>query len=203
VRRSLGYVDDEKGRRSSLVFEGNYVDGKAVGRLHGTFDLGFALPIGHSSVWLRNAAGYSPRSREEPFANFFFGGFGNNWLDHLDEKRYREYYSFPGAELNEIGGRNFVKTMAEWNLPPVRFRRVGSPGFYMTWARPALFASLLVTDLDDSPVRREVTNVGGQLDFRFTVLSALDMTLSGGYAVAFEDGFPPRHEWMASLKVLR
>jgi hypothetical protein len=203
TRRSLGYVDDEKGRRASLVFEGDYVDGTAVPKLYGTLDLGFALPLGHSSIWLRNAAGYSPRSREQPFANFFFGGFGNNWVDHGEEKRYREYYSFPGAELNEIGGRNFVKTMAEWNLPPLRFRRAGNAGFYATWARPALFATLLVTDLDAAGVRRTLTNVGGQMDFRFSVLSALDMTVSAGYAVAFEDGFPPRREVMVSLKVLK
>ena len=179
------------------------MDGTAVPKLHGTLDVGFALPIGHSSVWLRNAAGYSTRSREEPFANFFFGGFGNNWVDRGEEKRYREYYSFPGTELNEIGGRNFVKTTAEWNLPPVRFRRVGSAGFYLTWARPALFATLLATDLDDTSVRRTLTNVGGQVDFRFTVLSTLDMTLSAGYAAAFEDGFRPRLEGMLSLKVLK
>ena len=29
------------------------------------------------------------------------------------------------------------------------------------------------------------------------------MTLSAGYAVAFEDGFRPRHEGMISLKVLK
>jgi hypothetical protein len=29
------------------------------------------------------------------------------------------------------------------------------------------------------------------------------MTLSAGYAAAFEDGFRPRHEVMVSLKVLR
>jgi hypothetical protein len=88
-------------------------------------------------------------------------------------------------------------------LPPVRFRRVGSAGFYLTWARPALFASLLATDLDDAGVRRTVTNVGGQVDFRFSVLSALDMTLSAGYAAAFEDGFRLRLEGILSLKVLK
>ena len=59
----------------------------------------------------------------EPFANFFFGGFGNNYVDHDDEKRYRETYAFPGAELNEIGGRNFLKSTVELNLPPLRFQR--------------------------------------------------------------------------------
>ena len=99
----------------------------------------------------RSSAGYSPGDRDEPFANFYFGGFGNNWVDHREEKRYREQYSFPGVELNEIAGTNYVRSMFEWNLPPVRFRRVGSPGFYLTWARPALFATALVTNADDSP----------------------------------------------------
>jgi hypothetical protein len=203
VKRSLGYVDDEKGLKWSAVFRGDHVDGKTVPKLYGTLDVGESLPIGHSSLWLRSAAGYSPRRRDEPFANFYFGGFGNNWVDHRDEKRYREHYSFPGLELNEVGGRNFARSMLEWNLPPVRFRRAGTAGAYLTWARPALFASLLATDLDDRLVRRTVSNVGAQLDFRFTVLSALDMTLSGGYAVAFEKGARARREAMASLKVLR
>ena len=57
-------------------------------------------------------------------------------------------YSFPGAELNEIGGRNFVKSTIEWNLPPWRFRRAGTPGFYATWMRPAVFVDGLATNLD-------------------------------------------------------
>ena len=69
--------------------------------------------------------------------------------------------------------------------------------------RPALFASLLATDVHDSSFRHVIGNAGGQLDFRFTLLSQLDMTLSAGYAVAFEDGVRARHETMVSLKVLR
>ena len=30
-----------------------------------------------------------------------FGGFGNNYVDHGEVKRFRSYYSFPGLELNE------------------------------------------------------------------------------------------------------
>ena len=33
-------------------------------------------------------------------------------------------------------------------LPPWRFRRVGIPGFYATWARPAVFVTALATNLD-------------------------------------------------------
>jgi hypothetical protein len=93
--------------------------------------------------------------------------------------------------------------MLEWDPPPIRFRRAGSPGFYLTWARPALFASAIVTNADDSALRRTVANVGGQVDFRLGVVSQLELTISAGYAAAFESGWPTRHQGMLSLKMLR
>jgi hypothetical protein len=152
---------------------------------------------------VRTAAGFSPRDRTEPFANFFFGRFGNNYVDRGDEKRYRSVESFPGAELNEISGRNFAKATLEWNLPPWRFRRLGTPGLHATWLRPAVFATGLTTDVDDEEFRHTAIALGGQIDVRFTVLSNLDMTLSAGGAVALEQGLRPRREIMVSLKVLR
>jgi hypothetical protein len=203
IQSSLGRVDDEKGLKWSATLDGNRVAGSWFGRARATMDIGRPLALEHSSVWLRGAAGLSPGPREEPFANFYFGGFGNNWIDRGDEKRYRAYYAFPGAELNEIAGRNFARATLEWNLPPVRFRRVGTPGAYLTWLRPAVFAGGLVTNLDASGARRELANLGGQFDFQLTTLSTLDMMLSVGGAVAFERGRAPRRELMISFKVLR
>ena len=203
VRRSLGYVDDEAGRIWSFETFADIVDGDVYPKAVGSFDRGANLPLPHSSIWIRTAAGVSGGDRTQPFANFFFGGFGNNYVDHGDEKRYRHVDSFPGAELNEIPGRNFVKATGEWNLPPWRFRRVGTPGLYATWLRPSLFATGLTTNVDDAPARRTAATLGGQVDLRFTVLSNQDMTLSLGAAVAVEDGYGPRRELMFSLKVLR
>jgi hypothetical protein len=203
LRHSLGYVDEEFGQRWTAVARTEYVDGEVVPKLFGTYDRGVALASGHSSLWSRSAAGFSPRPAALPFANFFFGGFGNNWVDHGDEKRYREWYSFPGLDLNELGGRNFVKSAVEWNLPPWRFRRAGIPAFYATWARPALFAGVIGTNLDERGVRRVATNVGGQWDVRFGTISALELTLSVGGAVAFERDREARREAMVSLKILR
>ena len=203
LRGSLGRVDDEKGLAWQVGLDNDLVDGQAYLRTWADLDRGVALPLRHSSVWLRSSAGFSPNDPAAPWANFFFGGFGNNWVDHGDEKRYRQSYSFPGAEINEIGGRNYARTTLEWNLPPVRFRRAGRPGFYATWARPALFTSAIVTNMDSAATRRVLTNVGGQVDVRITILSALDLTLSGGYAVAFERGTRARSEAMVSLKLLR
>lgn len=203
VRRSLGYVDDEAGVRGSVVARADRANGATYTRVRGTFDAGLPLPLAHSSLWFLGAAGASPQDRMAPFANFYFGGFGNNYVDYHDEKRYREYWSLPGAPLNSIGGRNFVKGTAEWNLPPVRFSRLGTPGFYASWLRPAVFATVLGVNLDAASARRSVTSVGGQLDLRLTVLHALNMTVSAGAAMVREHDGRTQHQLMASFTVLR
>jgi len=202
LRSSLGHVDDEKGEAWQFAAENNYVNGTAIPRIWADYDWGFALPLRHSSIWLRSSGGTAFGDRLSPYANFYFGGYGNNWVDHGPEKRYREYYSFPGVALNEISGKNYAKSVLEWNLPPVRFRRVGRPGFYLSWVRPALFTSGLITNMDDAIVRRTVRNAGTQVDLRFNLLSRLDMTLSGGYAVAFGNNLTKHDEAMISLKIM-
>lgn len=203
VRSSLGSVDEEKGRKATASLHADYVNSSWFLRAHGSFDAGTQLPIPHSSLWLRSAAGFSPQSADEPFANFYFGGFGNNYVDRRDEKQYRQIHAFPGQELNAIGGRNFVRSFLEWALPPVRFSRAGTPDAYLSWMRPALFAGGLVTNLDESTLRRRAVSFGAQLDFRFTILSVLDLTLSAGAAVSYEKGAPAAKEAMLSLRVLR
>jgi WD40 repeat protein len=202
VRSSLGSVDDEAGMRWSAIAKLDRANGEFFTRMHGTYDLGVPLPVGHSSVWLRGSAGLSPQDRNQPFANFYFGGFGNNYVDYQDPKRYREYISFPGAEINEIGGRNYVKGTAEWNLPPIRFSRLGTPGLYASWIRPALFVSSLATNLDSADFRRAATSLGTQVDLRLTALSSVDLTLSFGAATVLEEGYDARRAWMASLTLL-
>jgi hypothetical protein len=211
VRKSLGAVDDEKGVRWQLVSQNNYVNSEIFPRVYTNLDYGIPLPIGHSSIWLRSSAGYSFGDRDNPFVNFFFGGFGNNYVDYLTEKRYREYYSFPGVDLNEFGGKNYAKVTLEWNLPPIRFRRVGFTSFYFRWARIALFSSGIRTNLDgekggDPPpqfgARRTLFNVGGQIDFRIVMFSRLNSMLSFGYATAIEKDESLSKEFMFSLKIL-
>ena len=123
-------------------------------------------------------------------------------VDSADVKRYRQHYARPGFELNELAGRNFVRSMVELNLPPIRFRRAGDPGFYLSYARPALFTSALVTNADNGAFKRKVYNVGMQIDLQFTIMSRMDMTLSFGYAVGFGDGVNSTDEYMVSLKIM-
>lgn len=202
LRRTIGAVDYERGYRWTLGSSGSVVNSEFFPRLYATYDRGFLLPIDHSSIWLRGAAGKSWGDRTNAFSNFFFGGFGNNWVDHQEVRRYREYYSFPGLELNEAGGNDFARGSVEWTLPPVRFRRVGVPSFYMNWARLALFTSALVTDVGAQEFRRDVYDVGAQADFSLVLFSNLESTFSVGYAMAF-DGNDRSNEVMVSLKLLR
>lgn len=203
VRKSLAAVDDEKGTRWGLAVSNNTVQGRQYQLLNGTFDGGWLLPINHSSIWIRTAAGKSFGSRSDPSANFYFGGFGNNWVDRKEVKRFREEFSFPGIEINEIGGANYAKATLEWLLPPIRFRRFGSGDFYCSWAHVTLFSMGLVTNLDDAPTRTTAVNAGAQLDFKLALFSSLESTLSFGYAGAFRRGATRSGELMVSLKILR
>jgi len=202
TRKSRGAVDDEKGLLANAVLSTNYANDKAIPQLRGGLDFGFALPFGHSSVWLRNAAGVSHGERSDPYANFFLGGYGNNYVDARIEKRYREYYSMPGFELNEISGRSFTRHMIEGNLPPVVFESLGTPAFHLAWLRPAVFATALWTDPADSALRSRYGNVGTQVDLRFSVLHWYEMMLSVGYAVGYRGGTRAGDEWMVSLKIM-
>ena len=202
VRSSLGAVDDEKGILWNIATSINHVDRDTIPKIGGNFDFGFALPMKNSSIWFRNAAGAAFGDQTDEFANFFFGGFGNNYVDRLEVKRYREFYAFPGFDLNAIPGRNFYRGMLEWNLPPLRFSRMGTPRFYLSYIRSAIFASSLVTNIDDSAARIDAANLGTQLDLQFTVNTRYDMTLSFGYAAGFLEGSREDDEFMVSLKIL-
>ena len=202
TRSSQGSVDHEKGWRWNLVAAADHADGDTVPKLHGGLDFGLALPLGNSSVWLYNAAGVANGDRDNSLANFYFGGFGNNYVDDGEVKRYRDYNSFPGFDIDELGGQNFAKSVLEFNLPPLRFEEVGTPGFFLSWARPALFASALVTDPGNDSHRRTLYNAGLQVDLSFTVMNRLPMTISFGYAAGFEGGRKQGDEWMLSLKIL-
>jgi hypothetical protein len=156
TRASLGAVDREKGYKWSAGVpwnlvrydrpEGSVWQGFPQGIA--TLDIGAPMLLSHSSIWLRTSGGFAPGNREEPFANFFFGSFGNNYIDRKEPKRYRDVESFPGFELNEIGGTNFAKALVDWNLAPLRFRRLGTSALYAPWLRTSLFTGGLVTNMD-------------------------------------------------------
>ncbi len=203
LKRTIGAVDDERGLSWSAGTRVNYAHGDVLPRLHGRFDAGFALPLDHSSLWVRTAAGKSfSGESDDPFANFYFGGFGNNWVDYRDVQRYRSPSSFPGVKISEVGGSDFARSTLEWTLPPVRFRSLGVPSLYANWARLSLFTSGLMTNITEGQ-RQELVSIGGQIDLSLVLFSNMDATLSVGYARAFEERSLLSDEYLLSLKLLR
>jgi hypothetical protein len=202
VQRSLGAVDDEKGLTWALVYQDSHVPGESAPQVRGDLDLGFALPLAHSSLWLRSAAGAANGDRKSAIANFYFGGFGNNYIDDKSIKRFRDYDSLPGFQIDELSALNFVREMAEWDLPPYVFESAGTPGFYLTWLRPSLFAAGLWSDPGNAASRARYTSAGGQVDLSFSVFHRYTMTLSAGCAAGFRGSRHAGDEWMVSLKIM-
>lgn len=201
TRKSLGSVDHEKGWRWDVVAIADHANSDTIPKLRLGLDFGFALPWKHSSIWFYNSAGVADGNRLNRLTYYYFGGFGNNYVDDGSVKRYRKFYSMPGFEIDAIRAKNFVKSVAEWNLPPIRFRSVGKPGFFLRWIRPAVFFTGLWTD-PGKDYDRTFTSAGFQLDLRFTIGHRHSMTLSAGYAAGFRKGEKQDDEIMVSLKIL-
>jgi len=201
-RKTIGALEPEKGFQWELGASDRYAQKDNFLRFWADGAVGILLPIEHSSLWFRGTAGRSTGDPDNVFANYYFGGFGNNWVDHGKVHRYREIESFPGLKINELPGKDFGKLLVEWRLPPVRFRRLGVPNLYATWAEANFFASAVVVNPDHEALRRTVGNVGVQIDFKLVIFTNLSTTLSFGYAKAFENGRRPASELMVSLKIL-
>jgi hypothetical protein len=202
VRRSIGAVDDEKGTTGTLVATLNNMDGESAALFRADAAIGWALPADNASVWLRGSAGASTGKSYDPAAFFYFGAFGNNYVDNGPVRRYRDWYAYPGFDLQEIQGRSFVRPLVEVNSSPFVFERAGIASFHASWLRAAVFASALWTDPDRPSIRRDYANAGVQLDLRFSLMHWHELTLSLGYAAGFARGKHAGDEWMVSLKVL-
>jgi hypothetical protein len=203
LRRSLGAVDDELGTTWGASVRGNAVNGKLHPRVSLDAARGVLLPLDHSSLWFRASAGTAlAGARTDPFAQFFFGGFGNNWVDYRDIQQFRNTESFPGLDINSVGGANYGRAQVQWVLPPLRFRQVGIPSFYLQWAHLSLFATGLSINVDDAATRSTLASVGAQLDVRLNTLSHLESTFSTGFAVAQAQSGPRHSAWMFSFKIM-
>jgi len=202
VRRSRGAADDEAGVRWSALAGFRRPTGDTAARAQGTFDYGLGLPLGGSSLWLRTAAGATSGNRDVASSNFYFGGFGNNYVDGHSVRRYRDWDSFPGFGINEISGQSYVRPTLEWNVGSYSFDPIGTPALHLLRLEPAVFASALWTDVDSPSMRKRYASVGVQADLHFSVLHWYRMTLSAGYAAGFREGRHAGDEWILSLKIM-
>ncbi len=199
--KALGGVDHEKGMEGRIAVGTDQAQGDWFPRLYGGFSIGTALPWSNSSIWLYTHAGTVGGARDSSLAAYYFGSFRNNYVDDRSEKRYREMESFPGFGIDEIAARKFAKATGEINLPPIRFAEVGTPAFYLSYMRPAIFAGGMVTQRQQGG-SSHYADIGAQLDLNFTIALRLPMVLSVGAAGGWADGHYRKTEWLASLKIM-
>jgi len=198
---ALGGVDHEKGIAGRIAAGADHADGHFYPKIYGGLDLGTALPWSNSSAWLYAHAGGVAGPRSSPLAAYYFGSFRNNYVDDRPVKRYREMESFPGFGIDEIAARRFAKLTGEVNFPPIRFAEVGTPAFYLSHIRPAVFTGVMAIRSPDGESHRYM-NLGAQFDLNFTVALRLPMVLSVGAAGGWADGDYRKTELLASLKIM-
>jgi len=200
-RKSLGAIEDEFGHSWSLNFHSYYADEQFYPLFSTSFDKGFLAFGRNSSIWMRTSFGRSLSDKENPFAYFFFGGFGNNYIDRLSVSRYREMESFPGIDINSASAKKFGKFLLEYNLPPIRLNNIGFLYSYFRYVRFSLFVGVLNNNLKLEN-RSFYYNTGLQADIELVFFSLMKTTLSAGFARAYSSFDKPSQEWMISLKIM-
>jgi hypothetical protein len=201
LERSQGAVDDEKGTEWGIYSRLNYANSSVLPRIWATYDKGFLLPK-NSAIWARFSTGKSWGDVNNPFANFYFGAFGNNYVDARPVDQYRQYFSFPGVRIDQISATSFGKAMAEYQFSPIRFRHLGSTWLYANWARFSTFSSAMFTNIGNTGARAFYVDLGTQLNVRLVLFTYLNTTFSAGYAGAADQNGHISGEYMFSLKVL-
>ena len=199
--KALGGVDHEKGIEGRIVVGSDQGQRHFYPRLYAGLSAGTALPFPNSSAWLYGWAGMVGGPRPDALAAYYFGAFRNNYVDNRPEKRYREMESFPGFDIDEITARKFARLTGEVNLPPLRFAELGTPAFYLSYIRPALFGGGMATQAPDGS-GHHYYDVGAQFDLAFTVALRLPMVFSVGAAHGWQDGHSRKTELLASLKIM-
>lgn len=203
LRRSLGAIEPEQGYDWNMYAYSSMAKQTFYPQLINNFDLGYLLPLRNTSLWLRSSVGQSFGQSDKTNSFFYFGGFGNNFLDYRSSQQYREMSSFPGMEIDAISALNYGKLSMEVNLKPVRFRRLGFKGLYSTYARLTMFGMGLFTNIGyDQPQIRQLNYYasGTQLDFEIVLFSLLKATLSVGYSKAYSN-LKNDNQFMVSLKL--
>ena len=200
LQKSLGAIEGESGVQWRVRTEVNDTFPRVFPRVWGEYTRGFLLPLRNSSLWIRSSTGKAFGDANDPVGNFYFGAFGNNWVDKGDFSRYREYYSFPGVKINQIGANSFAKALGEWDLPPVHFRDLGSTMVYCNWVRLALFSGALGAN-PASSLRSGYVDGGAQIDFRLVLFSQVKSTFSTGFSASRDDTGHTGRELMFSLKI--
>ncbi len=202
VRRAIGSADTEHGNDWTMTLMAlglRNQDLQVVGGLHGEWNHYRTWGWHHNVLHTQVAAGYLHTEEGLGLGQFYFGGFGNQYLEDKPVKQYRDSFRFPGIPIHSVSVDRFAKVMVEHNLPPWRFRNLSVGRHYLshidaTWFTQGLFAG--------SPRGSLWWNWGAQINLVFKHWSNLETTLSAGLAQAWHRAGTSR-SWFLSFKLLK
>ena len=206
TRTTLGGTTPEMGYVADLSTYNVLADGKIEPSLTLRYDKGFLLPIArNTSFWLRNAVGQHFGNGNNAFAYDYFGGFRNNYVDNGSIYGYRSVYAMPGASIDRISAQSFVKSTAELNLKPWRFRNMGLLCLYPTYAQLSCFAMDLMANPWGSKSFANHVSIGTQLNVEVMLFNYMATTWSFGYGHCFSPKIAdsPRSEgqWLFTINI--
>lgn len=209
-RKSLGGVKDEQGWEFGTTNYLYQAGGKFYPFISATANGGVLLPVlRNTALWWRNTAGYNCYDDGSEFSYTYFGGFQNNYVDRYSDFRGGDdlynWYAMPGAKIDEIKARSFLRSSLTLDIQPIRFKNVGALSFYPTWMQFSPFGGMLLTGGDN--MSAAYFNYGIQMSVEVVLFNYMKTNWNLGYGRIHATGnFPVQidnpNEFMFSLKIL-
>ncbi|MBL1212142.1 MAG: hypothetical protein HND52_02190 [Ignavibacteriae bacterium] len=154
----------------------------------------------HNVLHLNFAGGYHHENKNIPQAKFYFGGFGNRYVENIDVKQFRDVFRFPGTSIYSLPANSFGKILIENSFPPIRFSSLSFIGKHiLTHIDVSIYSQGLVLNF---PEADRWVNIGGQVSFVFKHWFNLESTITAGAANAWWKN-SNNAEWFVSLKLLK
>ena len=164
--------------------------------------VGTALPWSNSSAWLYAHARHRPAGRATARSRLIISARSATTTSMTGRRSgTARWKASPASRSTRSRRASSPGVTGEINLPPIRFAEVGTPAFYLSYIRPAVFAGAMATQAPDGS-GHHYADLGAQLDLNFTVALRLPMVFSVGAAAGWADGHYRRTEWLASLKIM-
>lgn len=203
LRRAIGSVDSEEGTEWNITAMFFGVDPRhdlqVVGGVHAELGYFFPWVWDHNVLHLKLYGGIRHTRPDLSIGRYYFGGFGNRFLESARERQYRSMFRLPGIPIYSLDGDRFIKGMVEHDLPPIRPGKLFLGEHYLNHISLAWYAQGLWLR---SPQADVWGDVGGQIDLVFKHWFNLESTLSLGVAQAWS-AQGNSHEWFISFKLLK
>lgn len=202
LRRTIGSIDYEVGdhyRFTVMGFASNPDYPQYSGAIFGEWSHYTLFAFPHNVLHFKTGAGYHYKNEDLLEAQFFFGGFGNRYVEDEPVKQFEKIFRFPGVPIYSIVTDRFFKVMIENSFPPIRFDNVSIGNHYLKNINLAIYSQALVTGSFQS---NKWIDVGTQINFVFSHWFNLESTISTGIARAWYDGGED-WDWFLSLKLFK